>query len=55
MELSEHQRLCMKFGWKQQHYLGFQTTGKVSTCSDVKKSIDLLYTTPPMRIAIRHL
>jgi hypothetical protein len=55
MELSERQRLCMKFGWKEQHYLGFQTTRKISTWSDAKKSIDLLYTTPPMPNAIRHL
>jgi hypothetical protein len=55
MELSEHQRLCMKFGWKQQHYLGFQTTEKISTWSDAKKPVELLYTTPPMCTAIRHL
>jgi hypothetical protein len=46
----------MKFSWKEQDFLGFQTTAKIIALALMrKKFIDFIYTPPPICAAFGHL
>ena len=42
----------MKFSWKEEDFLGLQTTGKISTCSNAKDIIDSPYPPSPISLPV---